>query len=128
MKEQMQGRKKERMQGLLFMVLLTAGSLVALTGLRQFFIDPFSTTAANAGWFLIQSLPILAPLPTALHGSIRGMFFLCIASLLYFVHGVVIAFDPGMMWMAACEISFSLGLCAVSALYVRQAREQEASR
>lgn len=113
------------MKGLLFLCLVFTGSIVALTGLRQFFIDPFSTTQANIAWFVIQLVPLLMPLPAVLAGSYRGIFVLCLASMLYFIHGVIIAFDAGMQLLAGGEIFCSLALCAVSAIYVRKAREIE---
>ena len=114
------------MKPLLFFCLFCAGVIVVLTALRQFYIDPFSTLNGNIAWFLIQLLPLLVPLPAAIGGNFRSVFVLCLVSLLYFVHGVVTAFDPGMRWFAGGEIFFSLALCGSSALYVRRARELEA--
>ena len=44
------------MQGWLFLTFIMVGSLLGITGLRQFFIDPLPTTPLNAVWFFIQVL------------------------------------------------------------------------
>ena len=77
------------MQGWLFLTFIMVGSLLGITGLRQFFIDPLPTTTLNAVWFFIQVLPLLLCLPSALRGQLKGMFFLCLVSTLYFIHGVL---------------------------------------
>lgn len=113
------------MRGWLFVALLLLGSLVAITGLRQFFIEPLATAHVNVTWFVIQLLPLLLPLPGLLRFKLRSTFVLCMTSMLYFIHGVLIVFDPHMRVLGAWEIFFALGLCAVTALLVRTIRERE---
>ncbi len=115
------------MKGWVFVALLLTGSLVALTGLRQFFIEPLANPATNGVWFLIQLLPLMLPLPGLLHARLRSTFIMCMVSTLYFIHGVLITFDPDMRLLGVCEIVFSLGLCGVTAYMVRHIRELEAS-
>ena len=115
------------MKGWLFIALLLLGSLVALTGLRQFFLEPLASTGTNIAWFIIQLLPLLVPLPGLLRVQLRSTFVLCITSLLYFIHGVLIAFDPDKQLLGGFEIVFALGLCAVTTLLVRKIREAEAA-
>jgi uncharacterized membrane protein len=112
--------------GWLFVALLLLGSIVALTGLRQFFIEPLATRGVNVTWFVIQLLPLLAPLPGLLRLKLRSIFVLCMTSTLYFIHGVLLVFDPNMQLMGGFEIFFALGLTAVAALLVRKIRESEA--
>ena len=116
------------MKGWLFVSFLLLGSLVAMTGLRQFFIEPLPTPGVNLVWFLMQLSPLLIPLPGLIRGTLRSTFTICITSLLYFIHGVLMAFDPNMMVFGGFEIAFSLGLCAVTALLVRNMREAEAAQ
>lgn len=97
-----------------------------MTGLRQFFIDPLPNTTANVIWFICQVLPLIAPIPGVLRGALRSMFLLCLFSTLYFVHGVMVAFEGDLLLFGAFEILFALALCAVTAWYVRQLRELQA--
>lgn len=115
------------MQGWLFLIFIMIGSLLGVTGLRQFFIDPLPTTALNTIWFFVQALPLLLCLPSALRGQLKGMFFLCLVSTLYFIHGVLNVFDPTMFYWGAAEIFFALALCGITALYVRKLREFNAA-
>ncbi len=115
------------MQGWLFITYICIGSLFALTGLRQFFVSPLPDAGPNLLWFFAQVAPLLLPLPGLLRGSIRSTFLLCLGSLLYFVHGVVVTYDGTMAWMGAFEIGFAVALCAVTAFLVRKMREAEAS-
>ena len=114
------------LRGWMFVVWLLSGSLFALTGLRQFFVEPLAGAAVNLVWFTLQMLPLLLPLPGVLRFQVRATFFLCMASLLYFVHGVYVVSDPKLTLLGIFEIGFALGLCAVSAYVVRKLREIEA--
>ena len=44
------------LRGLQFLVLFSIGSLFALTGLRQFFVEPLASTGSNLIWFVIHNL------------------------------------------------------------------------
>jgi len=113
-------------KGWLFLSLMMVGSLFAMTGLRQFFIEPLEDPGVNAAWFLIQLLPLLLPLPGMLRGNLRPTFFMCMSSMLYFIHGVLVVFDPDLLVFGLFEILFSLGLCGATAVLVRRIREHEA--
>ena len=114
------------LRGWLFVALLLIGSLVALTGLRQFFIEPLATTSSNVIWFVVQLLPLLLPLPGVLLLHLRAVFMLCLATMLYFIHGVYVVSDPKLAVVGGVEIGCALVLCAVSALMVRKLREAAA--
>ncbi len=116
------------LRGWLFVALLLIGSLVALTGLRQFFIEPLATTSSNVIWFVVQLLPLLLPLPGVLGMRVRAIFVLCMATMLYFVHGVYVVSDPKLTLLGSLEIAFSLALCGVSAFMVRKMREAAAAQ
>ena len=60
-------------------------------------------------------------------GQLKGMFFLCLVSTLYFIHGVLNVFDPALFYWGAAELFFALGLCGITALYVRKLREFNAA-
>ena len=114
------------MKGWLFLSLMMVGSLFAMTGLRQFFIEPLDDAGVNSAWFIIQLLPLLLPLPGLLRGNLRAVFFMCMSSMLYFIHGVLVVSDPEMQLFGIFEIIFALGLCATTAILVRKIREHEA--
>lgn len=115
------------MQGWLFLTFIMIGSLIGVTGLRQFLLDPIPEASVNAVWFVLQIMPLLLCIPSALRGQLKGMFFLCLVSILYFIHGVLIIFDPALFYWAAAELFFALGLCGITALYVRKLREFHAT-
>ncbi len=106
---------------------MLTGSLVALTGLRQFFMQPLADDSVNAVWFLIQVMPLLLTLPGLLRLSIKSTFLLSMVSLLYFIHGVLVVFDEATQLIGAFEIVFSLSLCGVASWMVRLLREREAA-
>ncbi|NCF33067.1 MAG: DUF2069 domain-containing protein [Proteobacteria bacterium] len=115
------------MRGWLFLSLICTGSLLAVTGLRQFFIEPLGTSSSNSVWFLIQVLPLLLPLPGALRGQLRSMFLLCLVSSLYFIHAVLVINDEPLFLIASAEVLFSLGLAVCTAVFVRKRRELDAA-
>ena len=114
-----------KLQGWLFLTYICVGSLFALTGLRQIFINPLDHTLFNWIWFALQILPLVGPLPGLLSLRIRSVFLLCLFSLLYFVHGVLYTIDNALI--GGAEIGFSLLLCGVTTYLVRQLRELEAA-
>ena len=91
--------------------------------MRQFFLQPLGDSGANLVWFVLQVLPLLLPLIGVIRGGLRSTFFLCMASTLYFIHGVLIVFDAGFRLLGATEIIFALGLCATTAMMIRRMRE-----
>lgn len=115
------------MRGWLFLSLVCAGSLLAATGLRQFFIEPLATVSSNGIWFLIQVLPLLLPMPGALKGDLRSMFVLCLVSTLYFIHAVLVITDDHLFLVSSVEMFFSVGLGISAAIFVRKRRELDAS-
>ncbi len=107
-------------RGLQFVSLLMAGSLFALTGLRQFFIYPLENSTINLLWFTVQVLPLLLVLPGLLALKSRGFFFTALASTLYFVHGVLLAVDPSDRLIGLCEVGFAIALLGFSAYAVKR--------
>ena len=95
------------------------GSLFALTGLRQFFVEPLASPATNAVWFLIQVLPLLAVLPGVLRLRSRSFILAALASTLYFVHGVLLAATPDLRAMGLWEVAFAVGLLVAGSYAAR---------
>jgi len=108
------------MKGLQFLSLLMIGSLFALTGLRQFFIEPLESTLPNLLWFGIQVAPLLMVLPGMLGQQARNHFFGVLAAMLYFVHGVMEASTPDLRVLGLWEIGFSCGLVTTATLTMRR--------
>ncbi len=111
-------------RGWLFLCLPLMGSLTGIIGLRQFFVAPLSDPGVNLAWFIMQMLPLLVPLPGLLRLGINSTFALCMGSLLYFIHGVLLAFEPALRLFGFAEITFAAALCYCSAMLVRILREQ----
>jgi uncharacterized membrane protein len=107
------------MKGLQLACLLLIGSLFALTGLRQFFIQPLATPSTNTLWFIIQVLPLLAVLPGALRLRPRSYLLAALASTLYFVHGVLLAATPELRGLGLWEAGFSVGLLVAGSYAAR---------
>lgn len=112
------------MKGLLFLTLLLIGCLFALTGLRQFFVEPLEGTVSNLLWFAIQVLPLLIVLPGVLRGSHRGFFYVVLASTLYFIHGTMEAATADQRAIAFWETGFAVALIAVASLAMRRLNRQ----
>jgi len=108
------------MKGYQLLTLMLLGSLFALTGLRQFFVQPLASPVPNALWFLLQVAPLLATLPGLLQGSARGFFFAILAAMLYFIHGVMEAATADLRSLALWEIAFAVAMVAVCSLAMRR--------
>jgi uncharacterized membrane protein len=113
------------MRGRLFVALLLAGSLFALTGLRQIFIEPLASTGTNIIWFIVQVSPLLLVLPGFLRMQTRSAFYMILAAMLYFIHGVLEAATPEHRLLAGLEIVVSVALMGIATWVLRQLRERD---
>lgn len=113
------------MRGWLFIALLLAGSLFALTGLRQFFIEPLENTLPNLIWFTLQVLPLVLVLPGFLRLRTRSAFYMILAAMLYFIHGVLEASTPELRLLAGVEIAISVALIGIATWMLRRLRERD---
>lgn len=111
------------MQGFIFLSYLCIGSLFAMTGLRQFFIEPLVGTATNAIWFLLQVAPLLVILPGLMRGTRNAPMYAIIVAMLYFVHGVLVAATDPLRWFGLIEIAFALALTWVSTVLLKRMRQ-----
>jgi uncharacterized membrane protein len=105
--------------GLLFLALLALGSLVALTGVRQFMLEPLANPETNIAWFALQILPLIAVLPGLLRASARSALLASLAAMLYFVHGVLVAATEPLRVFGVLECTAAIVLVASAALLVR---------
>lgn len=112
------------MKGYQLTALLLIGSLFALTGLRQFFVQPLDSPLPNLIWFTLQVVPLIAVLPGVLRPTARGFFYAILASMLYFIHGVMEAATVELRTLALWEIGFATALAAAGSLAMRRMNRQ----
>ena len=110
------------MQGWIFLTLVAIGSLFSLTALRQLFLDPLDNPVSNWIWLALQVAPLLALLPGVLKANQNTYFFTICVAMLYFVHGVMVAWTPELRWFGFAEIGFALALTAVATYVLRRLR------
>jgi len=108
------------LRGLQFLCLLFGGSLFALTGLRQYFVEPLDDPWSNTAWFLLQVAPLLLVLPGVLRRSRRGFFYAILAASLYFIHGTMVAATADQRLLALWETGFAVALIAAACLAMRR--------
>ncbi len=114
------------LRGLQFLTLLSIGSLFALTGLRQFFVEPLASSGPNLIWFVIQVLPLLLVLPGVLTLKPRSYLFAILAAMLYFCHGVLQAVSVEDRLLGFWEVGFALALVLTASFALRHLRIAEA--
>jgi uncharacterized membrane protein len=110
------------LRGLQFLTLFCIGSLFALTGLRQFFVEPLASANTNLIWFGIQVLPLLLVLPGVLRLTPRSYLFAILAAMLYFCHGVLQAVSVEDRLIGLWEVGFSLALVLTASFALRHLR------
>jgi len=110
------------LRGLQFLMLLWIGSLFALTGLRQFFVEPLSSTSSNLIWFGIQVLPLLLVLPGILSLKPRSYLLGVLVAMLYFCHGVLQAVSVEDRLLGLWEVGFSLAMVLTGSFALRHLR------
>ena len=110
------------LRGLQFLTLLSIGSLFALTGLRQFFVEPLASSSSNLIWFTIQVLPLLLVLPGVLVLKPRSYLFTILAAMLYFCHGVLQTVAVEDRLLGLWEVGFSLALVLTASFALRHLR------
>lgn len=110
------------LRALQFASLLWIGSLFALTGLRQIFVEPLETSTSNLIWFGIQVLPLLLVVPGILRLKARSFLLATLAAMLYFCHGVLQAVSVEDRLLGLWEVGFALALVLTSSFAVRHLR------
>ena len=93
-----------------FLALLALGSLIAVYGLQHLLFPSRLSTTGQGVVFALQSLPLLACLPTLLKGSARGAAYVAFLAMPYFVVAILTLLDPAQRGWGAAELFFSLQL------------------
>ncbi len=73
----------------------------------------------------VELIPLLLLLPGMLKGSARAHAWTCFVVNIYFIKGVLAAFDPARAVFGWVEVLVSLGLFVAGLLYVRWKFQQE---
>ena len=102
-----------------FTLLLWIGCLFALVGMQRFFFDSLPSPMATIAVFIIQVAPLLLVTPAALRTGSRGPLWVCLAMLLYFVHGVWQWSTPATRLFGSLELIFSVGAFVTGWLLLR---------
>lgn len=101
------------------------GSYCALLGLFLInsltALDQFSL-AIPVIWFL-QSAPLLGFARAVRRKNAQQLIWLSLVVLLYFMHGVLVAFDPASRIVGAAELGLSVLLFCALLLYLRVAQK-----
>lgn len=93
-------------------------TLMVLLALNNLFFA--NLHGARTGVILaIELLPLLLLLPGMLMGSARAHAWTCFVVNIYFIKGVLAAFDPARALFGWLELLTSLGLFVAALLYVR---------
>lgn len=112
-----QARRAKASQTLrLLIIFILVGSLFAITGVRQFMLDPIHKLSLDSMWFALQVAPLLIILPGLLSGTRKGFMYCALASLFYFVHGVMLSTNPELQRVGILEAGLALVLTTVATL------------
>ena len=79
--------------------------------------------AASLVIWLIQVTPLLIFARGLHQARLRTYGWVSFAILLYFMHGVLIAFEPGRFWLGLVEASLSTLIFVLLILFIRQYRD-----
>jgi len=72
--------------------------------------------------WIIQVTPLLIFARGLHYGNLRTYGWVSFAILLYFMHGVLIAFEPGRLWLGLVEATLCTAIFVLLILFIRQYR------
>lgn len=73
--------------------------------------------------WLIQIIPLLLFVVGLHRARLRTFAWLCFVVLLYFMHGVLIAFQPQRLWFGLVEVTLCILLFVFLIVFIRQYRQ-----
>lgn len=94
------------------LVYFAVNSLLALGGI---------SLAWPVVW-LLQTLPLLLFAPGLIKARPRPHAWLSFAILLYFIHAVLLAFDPARRWLGLIEVLLCVAIFVLLIVFLRQYR------
>jgi uncharacterized membrane protein len=107
-------------------LLMWVGSLFALLGLQRFFVAPLASFVATLAVFVAELAPLLMVTPLALRSDHRGPLWVCLVSILYFVHGVWQWSAPDVRVFGVLEVIFAVGAFVTALILVRLMPREDA--
>jgi len=78
--------------------------------------------ASLAIWF-IQVTPLLIFAPGLHRAHLRTYGWVSFVILLYFMHGVLIAFEPGRFWLGLVEVTLCTQIFVILILFIRKYKD-----
>ena len=93
--------------------------------LVYFAINSFMALGASAAMpviWLLQTLPLLIFLPGLVQGKARSYAWMSFVVLLYFVHGVLLAFDAQRRWLGLVEVTLCVLMFICLIVFIRRYR------
>ena len=73
--------------------------------------------------WVIQIIPLLLFVAGLHRAQLRSYAWLCFVVLLYFMHGVLVAFQPQRLWLGLIEVTLCSLLFILLILFIRQYRK-----
>jgi|TARA_B100000315_G_C14283066_1_gene453914 uncharacterized membrane protein len=104
------------------LVLASYCGLIASFGINSALAVGFGNVSLLVIWF-IQVFPLLL-FAIGLHRQrVRTYTWLCLVVLLYFMHGVLVLFDPLRVWLGVIEVNLCVALFGCLVMFIRRYRE-----
>ena len=91
---------------------------ISLTALESF------SLATPIIW-LLQTLPLLLFIKAVHRGNASQFIYFSLVVLLYFMHGVLVAFDPARLVLGLAEVTLSIALFCSLMLYLKLGRSPD---
>jgi|TARA_B100000315_G_scaffold237487_1_gene254321 uncharacterized membrane protein len=103
------------------LVLASYYGLIVYFGINSAFAVGFGNASLLIIWF-IQVFPLLL-FAIGLHRQrVRTYTWLCLVVLLYFMHGVLVLFDPLRVWLGVMEVNLCVALFGCLVMLIRRHR------
>ena len=104
------------------LVLASYYGLIASFGVNSGLAVGFGNASLLVIWF-IQAFPLL-PFAIGLHRrQVRTYAWLSLVALLYFMHGVLVLFDPLRVWLGVIEVNLCIALFGCLVMFIKRYRE-----
>ncbi|GAB5498856.1 MAG: DUF2069 domain-containing protein [Pseudohongiellaceae bacterium] len=104
------------------LVLANFYALLVYFALNSVLSLPELSLAMPVIW-LLQTLPLLIFLPGLLRTRPRSFAWLSFVILLYFMHAVLLAFEPERRWLGVLEALLCTSLFTLLVIFIRQYRD-----
>jgi|TARA_B100001964_G_C14189700_1_gene580434 uncharacterized membrane protein len=103
-------------------VLASYYGLIASFGINCFLAVGFGNGSMLVIWF-IQVFPLLLFAISLHRQQVRSYVWLSLVVLLYFMHGVLVLFDPLRVWLGVIEVNLCIALFGCLVIFIRRYHE-----